>query len=213
MTGATQAAGRPAGRPLRRDAEQNRQRLLDAASVVFAGQGLEAGVEEIARAAGVGMGTLYRRFPTKEALIAALVHDVMTAMLDLARRGNARPGGTGLEYFLEGAGAVQAAHRGCLPRLWSAGTEHESVTEIRSLVAALLDDARQHGRVRADVTITDLAMVLWSLRGVIETTGGSAPEAWRRHLDILIAGLRPAAEPLPHPPVSRAQLELVIAQA
>jgi AcrR family transcriptional regulator len=213
MAGSTPEAGLPAARPLRRDAEQNRQRLLDAAAVVFAGQGLEAGVEEIARAAGVGMGTLYRRFPTKEALIAALVHDVMTAMLELARRGSARPGGTGLEYFLEGAGAVQASHRGCLPRLWSAGTEHESVTEIRSLVAALLDDARQHGRVRADVTITDLAMVLWSLRGVIETTGGSAPEAWRRHLDILIAGLRPAAEPLRHPPVSRAELELVIAQA
>jgi AcrR family transcriptional regulator len=61
-------------RPLRRDAHENRQRLLDAAAAVFAERGLEAGVEEIA---GVGVGTLYRRFPTKDALICALVHDVM----------------------------------------------------------------------------------------------------------------------------------------
>ena len=90
----------PAGRPLRRDAEQNRQRLLDAAADVFAEHGLDASVEEIARTAGVGMGTLYRRFPTKDALISALVHDALTTMLKLAREGTERADGTGLEYSL-----------------------------------------------------------------------------------------------------------------
>ncbi len=130
-----------ADRPLRRDAEQNRQRLLDAAADAFAEHGLEASVEEIARTAGVGMGTLYRRFPTKDALISALVHDALTAMLTIAREGTERADGTGLEYFLEAASAYQAAHRGCLPRLWSAGTEHDLVQEVRRLIDAMLTDA------------------------------------------------------------------------
>jgi AcrR family transcriptional regulator len=200
-------------RPLRRDAEANRQRLLDAAAQVFAERGLEAGVEEIARVAGVGMGTLYRRFSTKDALIAALVHDVMATMLRLAREASERPDGTGLEYFLEAASAYQAAHRGCLPRLWEAGTEHDSAQEVRRLIAALLDEAKSRGRVRADIASTDLTMSFWSIRGVIETTRGAAPEAWRRHLDILIAGMRPAAGPLAHRPLTAAQLDEVIAKA
>src|ERR1700755_49398 len=132
-----------ADRPLRRDAEQNRRRLLDAASEVFAEHGLEASVEEIARTAGVGMGTLYRRFPTKDALIGALVQDVLTTMLALAREGPERADGTGLEYFLEAASAYQADHRGCLARLWNAGIEHELVQDIRDLIDDLLAEAKR----------------------------------------------------------------------
>lgn len=198
-------------RPLRRDAEQNRQRLLDAAAAVFAERGLEAGVEEIARVAGVGIGTLYRRFPTKDALICALVHDVMTTILRLARESTQCPGGTGLETFLEAVSAYQADHLGVLPRLWNVSSEHESVAEVRLLVAAMLGDAKASGRVRADLASTDLTILLWSIRGVIETTRGVAPGAWRRHLDILIAGLRPAAEPLAHLPLSQRDVDSVIA--
>jgi AcrR family transcriptional regulator len=195
---------------LRRVAEQNRQRLLDAAADVFAEHGLEAGVEEIARTAGVGMGTLYRRFPTKDALISALVHDVLTTMLKLAEEGAERGDGTGLEYFLEAASAYQAAHRGCLPRLWVAGTEHDLVQQIRRLIDAMLTDAKRHGRVRADITNADVTIALWAVRGIIETTQGRAPEAWQRHLDVYIAGLRPAAEPLPDRMVSREKLDELI---
>jgi AcrR family transcriptional regulator len=116
--GAVSAGAVSAGaeRPLRRDAAENRQRLLDAAAQVFAEHGLDAGVEEIARVAGVGMGTLYRRFPSKDALIAALVRDVLDTLLTLADEACLRTDGSGLEYFLESASAYQAAHRGCLPR-------------------------------------------------------------------------------------------------
>jgi AcrR family transcriptional regulator len=200
-------------RPLRRDAQQNRQRLLDAAAEVFAQRGLEAGVEEIARVAGVGIGTLYRRFPTKDALICALVHDVMTTFLRLAREATECSAGTGLESFLEAVSAYQAAHLGVLPRLWNVSSEHDSMEETRRLVAALLDDAKANGRVRADLASTDLTIVLWSIRGVIETTRGVAPGAWRRHLDILIAGLRPAAAPLPHQALSQRDVDSVIAAA
>jgi AcrR family transcriptional regulator len=197
-------------RPLRPVAEQNRQRLLDAAAEVFAEHGLEAGVEEIARTAGVGMGTLYRRFPTKDALISALVHDVLTSMLKFAGEGAERGDGTGLEYFLEAASAYQAAHSGCLPRLWNAGTEHNLVQQIRRLIDAMLADAKRHGRVRDDITSADVTIALWAVRGIVETTQGRAPEAWQRHLDVYIAGLRPAAEPLPDRVVSREKLDELI---
>jgi AcrR family transcriptional regulator len=198
-------------RPLRRDAQENRQRLLDAAADVFAEHGLEAGVEEIARVAGVGVGTLYRRFPTKDALICALVHDVMTTILELARQSTGCPDGTGLENFLAAASSYQAAHTGVLPRLWRAGSEHQSVDEIRQLVDAMLADAKENGRIRTDLTSTDLTIVMWSIRGVIETTRALAPGAWRRHLDILMAGLRPAPEPLTHRPLSQQDVDKVIA--
>jgi AcrR family transcriptional regulator len=195
------------GRPLRRDAAQNRQRLIGAAGEVFAAHGLDASVEEIARVAGVGIGTLYRRFPTKDALIAALVQDVLDTILELAQVAVEQPDGTGLERFLEASSAYQAQHSGCLPRLWNTDTQHESIQQIRRVIAALLEDAKRHGRVREELTSTDLTMVMWSVRGVIETIGDIAPNAWRRQLDILLAGLRPADEALAHRPISQAQVD------
>jgi AcrR family transcriptional regulator len=197
-------------RQLRRDAAENRQHLLDAAAQVFAAHGLDAGVEEIARVAGVGIGTLYRRFPTKDALIAALVQDVLDTILELAQAATEAPDGTGLERFLEASSAFQAKNPGCLPRLWNTDTEYESIQRVRQVVAALLDDAKRHGRVRDELTSTDLTMIMWSVRGVIETIGDIAPHAWRRHLDILLAGLRPTGEPLAHRPITRAQVDRII---
>jgi AcrR family transcriptional regulator len=198
-------------RPLRRDAAQNREQLLDAAAKVFAAQGLDASVEEIARVAGVGIGTLYRRFPTKEALIAALVQDVLDTMSRLALDATEAPDGRGLEQYLETSSAYQAKHRGCLPRLWNTDAEHEAIQRIRRIIGSLLEDAKRHGRVRDELSSTDITMIMWSIRGVIETTRGIAPDAWRRHLDLLIAGMRPAAESLAHRPISRAQIDKVIA--
>jgi AcrR family transcriptional regulator len=197
-------------RPLRRDAARNRERLLAAASQVFDAQGLDAGVEEVARVAGVGMGTLYRRFPTKDALIEALVHDVLAEMIRLARAAVSYPEGTGLEYFLESASAHQAEHRGCLPRLWLQ-RDSELVRQARELIAGLLVDAKAHGRVREDLTSTDLTMVLWSTRGVIESTGSVARDSWRRHLDLLLAGMRPSRTALAHEPLSPADLDTILA--
>src|SRR5258708_28294723 len=152
---------------MRRDAVANRQRLLDAAAQVFAERGLEAGVEEIARVAGVGMGTLYRRFPTKDALIAALVHDMMATMLRLAREASERPDGTGLEDFLEAASAYQAAHRGCLPRLWEIGTADDSVQEVRRLIARMLDKAKSPARDRPHLPSTYLSMTFERIRRLL----------------------------------------------
>ena len=200
------SAGTP--RPLRRDAAQNRDRLLAAAGEVFDAQGLDASVAEVARVAGVGMGTLYRRFPTKDALIDALVQEVLGDTVRMAGEALEHPDGTGLEWFLEASSAHQAEHRGCLPRLWS--SDHELVSTARGLIAQLLREAQRHGRIRADLTSTDLTMVLWSIRGVLMTTRSVTSEVWRRHLDLLVAGMRPTTEDLAHPPLTREQLDAIL---
>jgi AcrR family transcriptional regulator len=197
--------------PLRRDAAQNRRLLLDAAAQVFAVRGLDAGVEEIAKVAGVGVGTLYRRFPTKDALIAELVKDVLATMRQLATAATQHADGSGLERFLESSCAYQAAHIGCLPRLWNTDADNQTVREVRRIIADLLTEAQRHGMMRAELTSTDITMVMWSIRGVIETTRGIAPDAWRRQLDILLAGLRPAAQPLSHRPLTRAAVDRILA--
>jgi AcrR family transcriptional regulator len=183
---------KPSAKPLRRDAAENRVRLLDAAAEVFAHHGVDAGVEEVARAAGVGMGTLYRRFPTKQALIDALVGDARRELVALARAAAQQPDGTGLELLLVQVGELQADRGGCLLRVWDqCNAELGAMRDFRRLVRELLASAQAHGRVRDEVSGNDITMVLWSLRGVIETTGTVAPQVWRRHLELVVAGLRP----------------------
>jgi hypothetical protein len=123
------------------------------------------------------------------------------------------PDGAGLERFLEAASSYQAAHQGCLSRLWNLGAQGAPVQQIRRAVARLLVDAKRHGRVREELTSTDITLLLWSIRGVIETTRHVAPDAWRRHLDLLIAGLRPASGQLGHPPMTRAEVDAVVARS
>ena len=184
------------GRALRRDAVANRQRLLRAAAEVFAREGLEAGVEEIARVAGVGIGTLYRRFPTKDALIAELVRDLLTDVLALARAALSVPGGGGLEHFLYAACEDQVAQCGCLARLWTDAESAALKSECRAVIRQLLTIAQDHGRVRTDANLADVDLILWSLRGVIEAAQEARMPASRRHIALMVAGLRPSPEPL-----------------
>ena len=195
---------------MRSDALKNRERLLVAAGQVFAEKGLEASVADVAGAAGVGMGTLYRHFPSKEALVEALVSDVLETTIALARAAAARPDGTGLEHFLREASAYQAEHLGCLPKLWI--TDHHLVRTARELIAGLLADAQAYGRIRLDLRSTDISLALWSIRGVLETTGPNAPEAWKRHLALLIAGMRPTDAELAQRPLSQNQLDRILSR-
>jgi len=191
-------------RVLRRDAAENRQRLVHAAWEVFAELGPDAGVEDIARRAGVGMGTLYRRFPTKEALVLALHEDLLDAMLDRTREILAAdPEGRGLESFLWYTGTLMASHHGCLSRLWRAappGTDGRR-NELWDMVGRLLRQAQRTQEVREDLTLTDVYLCVLSLRGLIEDTASQAPDGWRRQLSVILAGFRPAAEALEHRPV------------
>jgi AcrR family transcriptional regulator len=176
--------------PLRRDAAANRTRLVEAAVAVFNDEGLDAGVEQIAQRAGVGVGTLYRRFPTKDALIAHLIEALLRGINCTAQDALAMPDGHGLEHFVRQAADQLAAHRGCLSRLWGYGDAHD-LNVLRRRIARLLRDAQTCGVVRSDADPVDITITLWSLRGIIESAKSDAAAACRRHLDIVFDGLRP----------------------
>ena len=219
-TGSTPTGNTPAGntRALRRDAAENRERLLRAAWEVFAEHGPEAGVEEIARRAGVGMGTLYRRFPTKEALVQALNDALMEKILASTRQTLAEaPPADGLEAYLWYTGKVMSTHHGCLSRLWHRNLPGYDPRreELWSMVRQLLERAQESGAVRADLTLTDVYLCVLALRGLIDEAAAVAPGAWRRFLEVQIAGFRPAADTreLAHRPEDDRLVELGVGRS
>ena len=177
--------------PLRRDAAANRGRLIAAAVDVFNDEGIDAGVERIAQRAGVGVGTLYRRFPTKDALIGYLVEDMLAELIRAAVEAGSVPGGRGLELFVRDVARQLCAHRGCLQRLWKHDpADRTSLERLRGLIDGLVDEARAAGSVRADVRRADVSAVIWSLQGIIDNAGESADTVCARLLDVVFAGLR-----------------------
>jgi AcrR family transcriptional regulator len=186
---------------LRRDAADNHRRLLEAALAEFNEQGMDACVEQIAARAGVGIGTFYRRFGTKDALVEQMVDDLLDELADAADRYLAADGADGLELFLREIATALSGRRGFLPRLWSS-TSLEHVQQLRPRVRALLRMAQDKGAIREDVTGNDISVLMWSLRSIIEIIGDAAGPACQRHLDICLAGMRPDSEPLRHPPLS-----------
>jgi AcrR family transcriptional regulator len=204
-------AAEPQARPLRRDAARNMELVLQAATELFAEQGLEAGVNEIAARAGVGVGTLYRRFPTKEALVSALVDQLVHEILELGRRALAEPDGHGLEKCLRRIGEVLTANSGYLSRLWRGGLSAGQREELRAVLHPLLAQAQAAGTVRPEITVSDISVLLWSLQHVITMTAVVAPEAWQRHLDILLAGIAPARRDITHQPMTMAEVTAALA--
>ncbi|MEN0139737.1 MAG: TetR/AcrR family transcriptional regulator [Rhodococcus sp. (in: high G+C Gram-positive bacteria)] len=195
---------------LRRDAAENRQRLLDAAATVFSERGLDVGVDEIARVAGVGIGTLYRRFPTKDALVSELVRQVFDDFLTVANEALSAPNGEGLEQVLYGTGAILASNRGCLSRMWNDDETTILRDEYRRILFELLARAKKHGRIREDATDADLDLIFWSVRGVVATTRGVTDTGWRRTMAIMIAGLSPGADALDASPMSAQHVAQII---
>jgi AcrR family transcriptional regulator len=201
-------APRPPVRPaLRRDAAENRERILKAAAQAFAERGLAAGMEDIARLAGVGPATLYRRFPTKDALVAELLTAFYEKLLTLADEATRLPPGEGLDRFLRTVGWHIANSRGYLPRTWGELAGAERVRHLREVTTRLLTEAQQAGLVNEQLTLTDVAMVVWGMRGVVETTGPEAPDAWHRHLDLVMAGLRAERISFSQPPLDTAEVD------
>lgn len=193
-------------RPIRRDALRNQQRVLKAARDVLAEHGTDATMELIASRAGVGIGTVYRHFPTKDALIDELVALIVSDLTASARASLARADGTGLEAFLRVLGRSFAEHRGYAHLLVGRTPAQCGAEQLRRLIGELLEQAKQHGRIGADIGIGDIMATVWAIRGIIETSAGVTPRAWLRHLDLHLAALGPAAGRSDHPAISERQL-------
>lgn len=206
-------AAAPSAPPLRRDAAANRERILAAAIEVFGTDGARAGIDDIAKLAGVGVGTVYRRFPTKDALIQAIVAELLGDLVKVAHTAAQAGPAEGVAEFLNGAGELQARYAGCLWLLWRSGDESEqTVAELRSIVQQLLTRAQQAHAVRHDLAYEDVVMVLWSLAGVVESARDVDPQLWRRTLEVMLLGLRPSSATLQHPPLRPGGLDEVARQ-
>ncbi|GIM88614.1 TetR/AcrR family transcriptional regulator [Paractinoplanes toevensis] len=192
-------------KPLRRDAEINRQRILKAAQEVFAARGVDVMLDDIAHHAGLGVGTVYRRFPTREDLVEALFDTRLEEIVGWAEDGlrHADPW-TGLTEFVERATAAMAADRGLRDIAFSRAYGRRRVAEIREMLAprveALVTRCQEAGVVRADAAGVDLVLTQFMVAALLEYAEPIAPGLWRRYLTLLLDGLRFGTTPLPVPP-------------
>jgi AcrR family transcriptional regulator len=183
-------------RPLRADARRNRERILESARSVFAEYGVDAQMDDVARRAAVGVGTVYRHFPTKEALMVELVRqkfrlfaDRMQDALDeggepfaalasvMRRNAETAAGDAAMQHALAGAGE----------HIWMQARGEQQ--ELLTLTDELIARARSAGTVRPDLRATDIGMLMC---GVCSSMSFSVPGFdWRRHLELVIDTLRP----------------------
>ncbi len=192
-------------RPLRRDAERNRQLVLAAARDLFAERGLEVSMDEIARRAGVGVGTVYRRFPDKAVLIDALFEDRLETLVDIATQSLTREDPwEAVAWFMEGYVALQVADRGLRQLLLSSPHGEHRAQRARSRIKPVVDEllrrAQDSGELRPDVAGSDVALLQFMLAALVDYTHEVDAMVWRRFLRIVLDGLatrREAPSPLP----------------
>lgn len=200
---------------MRADAERNRERLLGAAAAAFAEAGLEASVADIARRAGVGQGTVFRRFPSKADLMAEIVLDRLGEMQARAAAALAAPEPwPALCGFMEAAAELQAGDRGffqaaSVPETlatMTAGAAPETRerlaaahAEVLETVGELLDRAQAAGEVRPDLAATDIPCLICASVQAAAPLAAAEPGLWRRYLALSLAGIRAggAVTPLP----------------
>jgi AcrR family transcriptional regulator len=191
-------------RPLRADAERNRARILAAASEVFAERGLDASLDDIAAHAGVGVGTVYRRFPDKDALIDALFEDKIDRAVALADASlEIEDPWEGFTTFMRGMCRMQAQDRGFKDALLLRGPGRERVAAARERIAPraikLLTRAQEAGAVRADLGPFDVPMINLCVGLIADRTRDIAPDYWERVLTILIDGISAQGRTTPMP--------------
>ncbi|MGH8995931.1 MAG: TetR/AcrR family transcriptional regulator [Acidimicrobiales bacterium] len=189
--------------PRRRDAQRNRDALLQAAGNLFAEEGLQAPLEQVARRAGLAIGTLYRHFPTRADLVEALLEAKLRVWLEAANRATKLPDAwAGFVLYLETMCELQAGDRGFADLAAGQVPVACCLDDVNALIYRLgvriLRRAQRQGCLRPDVTQDDLVLLIQSLSHVTQATGRSAPHTWRRHLHLTLDAYRPeSARPLP----------------
>lgn len=181
---------------LRADAQRNLERILEAARTTFAEGGLEASVADVAERAGVGTATIFRRFPTKGDLVAAILEQELVTVAARAKTASqhADPGiaiaefmTSVIESFIEDRCFCEASGGDLFarPRI------QELVAEVTGAVELLLARAQGAGAIRDDVVAEDVAFLLNAIGHEGRKRESIAPGAWRRYLEIVLDGLRP----------------------
>jgi AcrR family transcriptional regulator len=177
-------------KPLRADARRNHERILKAARAVFADQGVDAQIDDVAKRAKVGVGTVYRHFPTKEALRDALVRERFEEIAGYAREALERE--DAWEGFCETI--WRAAERNAVDRAFCeavAFTDQSRIVEECGLAQAthtLMERAKAQGKLRLDATQMDIPIMMAGAGSVMRAH--PSPDIWRRYLTIMLDGLR-----------------------
>jgi AcrR family transcriptional regulator len=190
------------GRTRRADAERNRRRLLDAATEMFSERGLDVGVGEIAQQAGVGRGTLFRNFPTKEHLIAAIVVERINESIGRAREAlEADDPGDALFALIDQAVTRSQVDRALFDALSEDWMANENIrcghVEMIGVLETLLQRAQEEGAVRSDVSAVDVVMMVKGVCEAVRSFQHVNPDVAMRQLDLVRAALSPPAADRP----------------
>lgn len=193
-------------RPQRRDAAQNRGRILAAAHEVFAEQGLSVTLDNIAHQAGVGVGTIYRNYPNKGTLLAEVMADITHTAIATAQEALTFPDAwEGLRHFLHETVGLQARHRALREIMFSpdklGAAGHAQAQELTAVLQSLTERGHAQGKVRADITHQDLRVLHLMLSALLERSAGQ-PELWIRYAELFLeaVSVRPPPRPLPPAP-------------
>jgi AcrR family transcriptional regulator len=207
-----------ADRPLRKDAERNRRRILDAARELFAQHGLGVTLNDVAHHAGVGVGTVYRRFPDKAKLIEELFEQQIEELVGLMEEAVEDPDPwRGLSGFMKRNLELQTRDRAFREIVMGTPEGAQRVAQIRSrmfpLAGHLVQRAKAAGALRADFEPQDFPILLMMLTALVDAAREVEPEVWRRYVEIVLQGLRAdpsPPEPLVAPPLTPAQVPRVM---
>ncbi|MEV6348840.1 helix-turn-helix domain-containing protein [Actinoplanes sp. NPDC051851] len=203
-------------RPLRRDAQRNRERIIEAAREVFAARGFAATLDDVAHHAAVGVGTVYRRFPTKEALIEAVFADRLEDLVSLAEDALALPSAwDGLTMLLRRTARMHCGDRGLRDAALCIGIDKHHFARVGEhmvpLIGELIDRAHAEGTLRPDVGLQDFPIIMAMITDLARHAGDTRPAIHERYLELIIDGLKaqPGNGDL-GPAVTQADLEAIV---
>lgn len=201
---------------MRRDAERNRQRILDAARILLGERGLDVSHDEIAEAAEVGVGTVYRRFPDRDSLIEALFGEQVDEVVAAARSAaTIEDPWDALVTFLTDALALQACNRGFKELIMQTsrapGLTSQARQQISPVVNDLVQRAQRSGQLRLDVNVNDIALVPIMVGTIIDSARVVDPQLWQRALALVLDGFRTReTRCLPGAPPTNEQYEAIM---
>lgn len=189
----------PDGRPLRADAERNRLKVIAAARKLFAERGLDVSMDEVAHHAGVGVGTVYRRFANRDELITGVFAEYLKSLVDRTR--GALRGSDPWESLVElitWVGTVMAEDRGLAAVIMRIDPSHPDIESVKGELTDQIEQvfgrAMDAGALRSDVTSTDIFGILTMLSAVAEVMEPHTHGAWRRYLELLLRGIHAAPD-------------------